>query len=90
MLELQARFPRAIREGLHAPVVEEAVAAGVFMTDLMLNSEEEWVKKLEAEGVSFNRDVDIPAFQEKTAVTYTKFPDWTPGLYEKVREILDN
>jgi tripartite ATP-independent transporter DctP family solute receptor len=69
---------------------EEAVQAGVFMTDLMLNSEEDWIKKLEAEGVTFNRDVDIPAFQKATAVVYTKFPKWSDGLYDKVRAILDN
>ncbi len=89
-LVINSDYFAALPEDIQTVMVEEAVAAGVFMTDLMLNSQEEWVKKLEAEGVAFNRDVDIPAFQEMTAVTYTKFPDWTPGLYEKVRAILDN
>lgn len=89
-LVINADYFATLPEDIQTIMEEEAIAAGVFMTDLMLNSEEEWVTKLEAEGVTFNREVDIPAFQEKTAVTYTKFPDWTPGLYEKVREILDN
>ncbi|MDV7145595.1 C4-dicarboxylate TRAP transporter substrate-binding protein [Tropicimonas sp. TH_r6] len=89
-LVINSDYFAMLPEDIQTVLVEEAVAAGVFMTDLMLNSQEEWVKKLEAEGVTFNRDVDVPAFQEKTAVTYTKFPDWTPGLYEQVREILDN
>ncbi|UWQ19894.1 C4-dicarboxylate TRAP transporter substrate-binding protein [Jannaschia sp. M317] len=71
-------------------MAEEAVAAGVFMTDLMLNSEEEWIAKLEAEGITFNRDVDVAAFQAVTADVYTKFPDWSDGLYDQVRSILDN
>ena len=69
---------------------EEATKAGEFMTGLMLNSQEEWIAKLEAEGVTFNRDVDVPAFQAATAEVYTKFPDWSDGLYDKVRAILDN
>ena len=68
---------------------EEAIKAGEFMTNLMLNSEEKWISKLEAEGVTFNRDVDVAAFQAATAVVYTKFPDWSEGLYDKVRAILD-
>ena len=83
--EYFASLPQDIQEALE----EEAVAAGVFMTDLMLDSEEEWVKRLEAEGVTFNRDVDIKAFQKATASVYTKFPEWSPGLHEKVRLILD-
>jgi tripartite ATP-independent transporter DctP family solute receptor len=81
-----ASLPADIQQVL----AEEAVNAGVFMTDLMLNSEEEWIKKLEAEGVEFNRDVDVPAFQVSTTDVYTKFPDWSDGLHEKVRGILDN
>ncbi|KUF09922.1 hypothetical protein AVJ23_15595 [Pseudoponticoccus marisrubri] len=69
---------------------EKAIAAGVFMTDLMLNSEEEWIARLEAEGVTFNRDVDVAAFQEATAGVYDKFPEWSDGLYDRVRAILDN
>ncbi|MBY6160258.1 C4-dicarboxylate TRAP transporter substrate-binding protein [Mameliella alba] len=84
--ELYAALPEDVQQALN----EEAIAAGVFMTDLMLNSEEEWIAKLEAEGVTFNRDVDIAAFQAATAGVYTKFPDWSEGLYDRVRAILDN
>ena len=47
------------------------------------NSESEWQKKLEAEGVVFN-DVDVKAFQDACASVYTQFPDWTPGLYDRI------
>lgn len=69
---------------------EEAIAAGVYMTDLMLSSQNEWVAKLEALGVKFNHDVDVDAFQKMTAPVYDNFPKWTPGLYTKIRAILDN
>ncbi len=89
-LMMNADVFAALPEDIRAIIGEEAEKAGVFMTELMLNSEEEWIARLEAEGVTFNRDVDIPAFRAATAVVYTKFPAWTPGLYERVRAILDN
>ncbi|SHH13868.1 C4-dicarboxylate TRAP transporter substrate-binding protein [Cognatishimia maritima] len=80
----------AMPQDIQDIINDEAVKAGGFMTDLMLGSEEEWIAKLEAEGVTFNRDVDIAAFQAATADVYTKFPDWSEGLYDQVRAILDN
>ncbi|WP_424986988.1 C4-dicarboxylate TRAP transporter substrate-binding protein [Microbulbifer sp. S227A] len=77
-------------EDIRTIMLEEADQTGAFMTDLMLNSQEEWIAKLEAEGVTFNRDVDVAAFQAATADVYTKFPDWSDGLYAQVRAILDN
>ncbi|TNF18354.1 MAG: DctP family TRAP transporter solute-binding subunit [Rhodobacteraceae bacterium] len=88
-LMMNADLYAALPEDIRTALSEEAVAAGVYMTDLMLNSEEEWIGKLEAEGVTFNRDVDLAAFQAATAVVYTKFPDWSEGLYDRVRAILD-
>ena len=84
--DLFATLPADIQDALN----EEAVNAGVFMTNLMLDSQEEWIAKLEAEGVTFNRDVDVAAFQAATTVVYTKFPAWSDGLHQKVRDILDN
>lgn len=89
-LMMNADLYASLPENIQTALSEEAVSAGVYMTDLMLNSEEDWIAKLEAEGVTFNRDVDIAAFREATAVVYTKFPDWSDGLYERVRAILDN
>jgi len=89
-LVINSDYFAALPEDIQQIIAEEALSAGVFMTDLMLNSEEEWIKKLEGEGVTFNRDVDVTAFQAKTADVYTKFPDWSEGLYDEVRSILDN
>lgn len=77
-------------EDIQTIIAQEAITTGAFMTNLMLNSQEEWIAKLEGEGVTFNRDVDVAAFQESTADVYTKFPDWSDGLYASVRAILDN
>lgn len=77
-------------EDIQVIMSEEALSAGVYMTDLMLTSQEEWIAKLEAEGAHVTREVDVAAFQDLTAVVYTKFPAWSDGLYEQVRAILDN
>ncbi|WP_380056163.1 C4-dicarboxylate TRAP transporter substrate-binding protein [Falsihalocynthiibacter sp. SS001] len=89
-LMMNSEIFAGLPEDIQSIINEEAVNTGAFMTDLMLNSEEDWISKLEAEGVIFNRDVDVAAFQEATAEVYTKFPEWSEGLYEEVRAILDN
>ncbi|MDG4674932.1 C4-dicarboxylate TRAP transporter substrate-binding protein [Shinella sp. 838] len=89
-LIINADYFASLPDDIRTALSEEAESAGVYMTDLMLNSEEEWISKLEAEGVTFNRDVDLAAFREATKGVYEKFPAWTPGLYGQIRQILDN
>lgn len=89
-LMMNAEVFAALPADIQTIINEEAIKTGAFMTNLMLNSQEEWIAKLEAEGVTFNRNVDVAAFQAITADVYTKFPDWSDGLYERVRAILDN
>ena len=71
-------------------IMEESVNAGKFLTKLTLEGEEERIKQLEAEGITFIRssEIDIPAFQEATSPTYNAFPEWSDGLYETVQSIL--
>lgn len=89
-LIMNAKTFASLPEDIQKILKEEAVSAGKYMTDLMLNSNEEWVAKLKTEGVTFNNDVDLDAFAKVTAKVYDQFPDWTPGLYGKLRQILDN
>jgi TRAP-type C4-dicarboxylate transport system substrate-binding protein len=49
--------------------------------------EAEWRQKLEAEGVVFN-DVDKTAFIAAAADVSKAFPEWTPGLYNTIMDIL--
>lgn len=88
-LVINADYFASLPEDIQSIMSEEALAAGEFMTSQMLESQEEWIAKLEAEGISFNRDVDTAAFQKKTASVYSEFPAWSEGLYDKVRSILD-
>jgi TRAP-type C4-dicarboxylate transport system substrate-binding protein len=51
-------------------------------------AESEYVDLLKAEGVNFN-EVDSDAFLKAAAPVYTKFPQWTPGVYEAIIAELD-
>ncbi|MEO7007576.1 MAG: hypothetical protein ABI156_00375, partial [Caldimonas sp.] len=65
-------------------MLEEGQKAGAEMTRLTLASQDEYIKKFKAAGVTIVDDVDIPAFQKATASVYKAFPKWTPGLRETV------
>lgn len=82
--DLFASYP----EDVQASLVDSAVAAGEYMTDLVRESESEFAARLEAEGVTIVDDVDHAAFKEATASVYNAFPDWTPGLYDQIQAIL--
>lgn len=46
--------------------------------------EDKYAEQLKAEGVNFH-EVNAPAFAEAASVVYTKFPKWTPGIYDKIQ-----
>lgn len=82
--DLYASFPQEVQEALSSSAIE----AGEYMTDLVIESEEEYIGMLEVEGVGIVRDVDEAAFREATAGVYDAFPAWSDGLHERVNAIL--
>ncbi len=75
---------------LQEALTSSAVDAGKYMAQLVTDSQASLRADLEGAGVTFVDDVDVPAMRAATEVVYTKFPDWTPGLHETVRAIIDN
>jgi tripartite ATP-independent transporter DctP family solute receptor len=69
-------------------LVEEANKAGEHMAKLTAERERAVIKDFEGKGVKIINDVDVAQLQKATAVVYTQFPKWTPGLYDRVRKIL--
>jgi len=51
--------------------------------DATLKAEGEFVDLLKAEGVNFNQ-VDSQAFLAAAAPVYGRFPQWTPGIYDRI------
>ncbi len=78
----------AMPEDLQAIMLEEGHRAGEELTRLTLESEEEFIRQFEEAGLTVVRDIDIAAFQEATASVYEAFPEWTPGLRERIMQIL--
>ncbi|WP_420963048.1 C4-dicarboxylate TRAP transporter substrate-binding protein [Brucella sp. IR073] len=63
---------------------ETAYDAGLYSQKLTTEKDNEMIEKMKAEGVEVI-DVDRAAFKALADKVYTQFPDWTPGLYEKIQ-----
>lgn len=77
------KLPADVQKAL----LESGEEAGVFMTALAEKSEKEATDKMVKEGTTVIQ-IDRNLFKEATKVVYTKFPEWTPGLYDKVQAIM--
>lgn len=82
-------FWKTLPEDVRKIVQEEAVNHGKLATKQVLASEQDWRKKLETEGGVTFAQSDVAAYQKATEIVYTKFPEWTPGLHDKVKAILN-
>ena len=78
-----AKLPANVQKAL----TESADEAGNFMTKLILVAEKETSEKMKKDGVTVI-EVDKKAFRDAAKPTYTHFPEWTPGLYDKVQSYL--
>jgi tripartite ATP-independent transporter DctP family solute receptor len=84
MWPINSAFFNKLPKDVQQILLEEGRKAGVEMTRLTLASQDEYLAKFKAAGVTVVSDVDIPAFQKATASVYKAFPKWTPGLRETV------
>jgi tripartite ATP-independent transporter DctP family solute receptor len=81
---------QSLEPDLQQILIEESEKAGDAMTSMTLANDAKLLEQLQGEGVTVVSEVDIPAFRAATAKVYGAFPDWTPGVYEGIRAILDN
>ncbi|MDQ2736808.1 MAG: TRAP transporter substrate-binding protein DctP, partial [Pseudomonadota bacterium] len=84
MWPINTTFFNSLPKDVQQIMLEEGKRAGAEMTRLTLASQDEYIAKFKAAGVTIVNDVDIPAFQKATASVYKAFPKWTPGLRETV------
>ena len=73
---------------IQTALVESGDQAGAFLTDLVLKQEQETIEKMKKVGVTVV-EVDRNLFKETSKPFYGKFPEWTPGLYDKTQEIIN-
>lgn len=69
-------------------LTSEGQAAGEYLMKLTLEKEQTVKSDLEKRGVKIVTPSDIEQFQRATAPVYGEFPKWTPGLYDRVKKIL--
>lgn len=77
------KLPDAIKKTL----TETCEQAGEYMNSIILEAEKDTIEKMKAEGVTVI-EVDRSLFREASKGTYTKFPEWTPGLYDTLQNYL--
>ena len=68
-----------------AVLQEEADAACDFMSDEALSNYEAGIEELRASGLTIIADVDRAAFAAGAEAIADAFPEWSDGLYERVR-----
>ncbi|HLS16464.1 MAG TPA: C4-dicarboxylate TRAP transporter substrate-binding protein [Paenalcaligenes sp.] len=66
---------------------ETGYEAGLYSQELAKESEEEFKKLMQEEGVEII-EPDREAFKEKAMQVYEQFPEWSPNLYETLQEQL--
>ena len=70
-------------------VLAECIAEeGRIYSQRVIASDQEWREKLEAEGVTFI-DVDREPVRAACEAVYTRFPEWSEGLYERIQRELN-
>ena len=84
MWPINASYFNKLPKDIQPILIEEGAKAGTEMTRLTLATQDDYMAKFKAAGVTFVSDVDVPAFQKATASVYTVFPKWPPGLRETV------
>ena len=76
-----------LSENQRTIIQEEFDAGAKYNNDVTVELQEEYRVKLEELGVKFN-EVDLPSFNVETAKVFSKFPKWTPGIYEEIQKEL--
>jgi len=81
------KFFQSLPPNVQKALEEEALRAGDEMSAMTIAKQDEFMQALKEKGVTFSQG-DAAAFEKATQVVYTKFPAWTPGIYEKVKAAL--
>ncbi|MEO1225804.1 MAG: C4-dicarboxylate TRAP transporter substrate-binding protein [Pseudomonadota bacterium] len=84
--EIFAEMP----EDLQQVLLSSALDAGDYLTELVQARQGDFIETFEEAGITFVHEVDRDGMREATLSVYEEFPEWTPGLLETVRGILDN
>ena len=88
-LVMNEKIFESLSPDLQKILIEESVKAGEAMTATTIENDKKLIEDLKKQGVTVVSDVNVKAFRDATAPVYSAFPKWTPGLYPRIRKILD-
>lgn len=80
-------FIDSIPDDLVKVLIETGNEAGEYGNEIAEEEAEKFLKEFEEQGVKVH-EVDLAPFKEKAKSVYTAFPDWTPGLYETIQDLI--
>lgn len=82
------RYWEKLPRGTQDLLLEEGEAWGDYLTELSLASESKQLDFLRSKGVQIIEDIDYSSLRKTTEAVYSKNPDWSHGLSDRIREIL--
>ena len=63
--------------------------AAEYARGVLEEEKKEILEEFESVGVQIH-EVDTEAFKERAQDVYEDFPEWTPGLYDEIQELLED
>ncbi|EGQ26476.1 TRAP tripartite ATP-independent transporter, binding protein [Sporosarcina newyorkensis 2681] len=80
-------FMDSIPEDLVEILIETGNEAGEYGNKIAEKEADEVLKEFEELGIQIH-EVDLEPFREKAKSVYTAFPEWTPGLYDTIQNLI--
>lgn len=81
-------FYQSLPKDIQQAIQEEVEEGGRWVAPITIQKEDEFKQILGKAGVTFVQ-ADASAYRKATQATYNAFPKWTPGLYDRVRALLN-
>lgn len=82
-------FIETIPDDLVEVLKETGDEAAEYAREILEEEEQAILEEFESQGIEIH-EVDTELFKDKVQIVYEQFPEWTPGLYEEIQELLEN
>ncbi|CAI2508563.1 C4-dicarboxylate TRAP transporter substrate-binding protein [Serratia liquefaciens] len=82
------KYYRQLPDNIKKALTLSCEEAGNYMTQLIIQADQQDREKMKAAGVRVI-EVDRELFRQASKSAYQQFPEWTPGLYEKLQSYLE-
>jgi tripartite ATP-independent transporter DctP family solute receptor len=80
-------FMDSLPDDLRQILIETGNEAGEYTTQLVLNGDSDTIEQMKSEGVNVI-EPDQSLFQQAVKNVYNEIPEFTPGVYDRIQEII--